>query len=106
MVNERGGRNDTEERQSENRDKGKKGFLNTSIKLTFKRRATDVWKNRRVNASQLSVRLHDSPFTELLQHIKDFLWLLGETVLAQLLQLSVRTQREMSDQKGKYEYFH
>lgn len=35
----------------------------------------------------------DSPFTQLLQDIKDFLWLLGETVLAQLLQLPVKTER-------------
>lgn len=40
-----------------------------------------------------TVRLHDSPFTQLLQDIKDFLWLLGETVLAQLLQLSAVTER-------------
>lgn len=41
----------------------------------------------------LPVELQHSPFTQLLQHVKHFLWLLGETVLTQLLQLSGRTQK-------------
>lgn len=44
--------------------------------------------------------LNYSPFTQLLQDIKDLLWLLGETVLAQLLQLSnQKTQEEAGQDK-------
>lgn len=39
-----------------------------------------------------------SPFAQLLQDVKDFLWLLGQTVLAQLLQLPAGVNTESSVQ--------
>lgn len=45
----------------------------------------------RAQRGSVRERLHFSPFAQLLQDVKDFLWLFGQTVLPQLLQLPART---------------
>lgn len=54
--------------------------------------------SQKSRAQQGSVRerLHFSPFAQLLQDVKDFLWLFGQTVLTQLLQLPARTNTQSS----------
>lgn len=67
-----------------------------SLKYGQTRRNTGAATRQRRGTPRLpplTVQLHDLPFTQLLQHIEHFLRLLGETVLTQLLQLSVKTER-------------
>lgn len=102
-------RNEAEiERESMDERKRKYKLINTNTKISFKYRHAEIQAfpcvstvGRLVSARLplLTVRLRDSPFTQLLQHIKDFLRLLGETVLTQLLQLSVITERQNETRK-------